>query len=110
MKQLTCHGLQSLLRKDCIVVPNGVMRLSEIGVAAKMVYGLLSRYSNGKNHAFPSVGTLATGLCCSGGTIRKALKELSRSGLIEIVREHRRPNKYYFLRHPAVLASMPTSD
>lgn len=66
-----------------IFVPTWLLVRTEVSTSAKHVYALLANHAREDGAVFPSHGRLARGLGISERTVRYALGELERLGLIE---------------------------
>jgi hypothetical protein len=92
-------------------VPNGVLEITSIGTAAKLLYGRLCQFAGERGYCWPSIGTLARTIAVTRTTTKKAIKELEAAKLIEVVHRQDKEgddasNLYYFLDHPALHTRM----
>ena len=82
------------------IVPNWLLRRTEVSPAAKLCYARLCQYAGEDGRCFPMQGTLAAELGTSMRNVRRLLKELDLHGLIECERLSRiGTNQYFFLAH-----------
>ena len=81
-------------------IPRWVLRSTELGVHAKVVYAVLEDYADTAGVAFPSKATIAANAGCSERTVHNALAELRQAGAVEIFDERfRGRGNRYILRH-----------
>lgn len=81
-----------------LFVPTWLLVRPEISTSAKHVYALLANHAREDGEVFPSHGRLARGLGISERTVRYALSELERLGLVEQEAGlGRATSRYYFL-------------
>ena len=84
-----------------VFIPTWLLVRPEISSSAKFVYGILCWCANKKTGAaFPSQGRMAVGLGVSERTVRYALAELVRQGLLKQAQLGKKcTNRYFFLWH-----------
>lgn len=76
-------------------VPNKILDSLELNGSDKLVYMVLSRYSNNKTkRCFPSVTTISKKARLSRRTTCRSLANLEQLNLIKIEREHGSVNHY----------------
>ena len=81
-------------------IPNWLLKRDEISSNAKLVYARLAQYSGKDGACFPLQETIATETGLSYHQVRRALYQLKRNRLIDIVHHGlTRPNSYHFLVH-----------
>ena len=97
MKYLRPHSFT----REVTIIPNCLLRRSEIGLTAKLVWSLLARCSAGKNCAYPSQDWIAGQLGVQRGTIGRAIEELVSAGYLEKQVRFQQAALYYFLNHDA---------
>jgi hypothetical protein len=83
-------------------IPRPLMKLDNVSLGAKMLYGVLMVYAGSYGTAYPSRETLQEAMGKpSYKTIYNWQKELVKAGLIRVRQKGRGlPNNYYFLRTP----------
>ena len=81
----------------------------EVSATQKLVLAALATFHSQKNeHIFPSLPTLAKVSCLDEKTVRRALPELEKAGLIEIERSSgRRSHRYKLLFEPGQRVQVP---
>lgn len=83
------------------MIPNWLMRRTEIGFGAKICYARMCQYAGRDGQAWPNQDTLADELGCGVRNAQYLLKELAENRLLLAVRQgNGQPNKYRFLYHP----------
>ena len=82
-------------------IPNWLLERREVASTAKLAYARLCQYAGKDGYAFPRQDTLAAKIGVSQRYTRKVLSELSKFGLIRIIRRGLgKSNAYEFLEHP----------
>ena len=86
------------------LIPNMVMRDSEISIQAKAIYAYLLGYKGNNKYAYPSVSRITSQLNISQPCLNKYLKELVNKDLIIICKGKIEGNQYknnrYFFKNP----------
>lgn len=93
-------------RRRFFVVDNAVLDMG-LSPYAVTLYCWLARFADPKGRSFPSVGTLAERMGVSRPTIRKAIGELERAGLIEVRDGVYRSHQFILLE---VATTLPPSE
>ena len=65
-------------------ISKSVMDSGELSQKAKLLYATISTYCGSKKECFPSQQLLAEVLSMSKSTVNRAIKELEKSGIVEI--------------------------
>ena len=90
-------------------IPEWLLERTEISPGAKLCYARLARFAGRDGNCHPFQSTIAKALGCSERQIRRYTDELVDCLLIE---EERRgmgqPNRYHFLKHLWMLATVET--
>ena len=85
----------------CALVPNWLLRRTEISQGAKLAYARLAQYAGKDGECFPRQRTLAAELGVCERTAHRYLHELIKFNLIESDRPGLgASNSYFFLEHP----------
>ena len=85
------------------VVPNWLMKRTDISQGAKLCFGRLAQFAGKHGFAFPGHQRLAEELGVSVATVKSYLRDLATKGLIESQRMGSANfNRYYFLHNSAV--------
>lgn len=80
------------------LVPAHLLQSTELSHGAKLLYGLLRKYSGKDGACFPLQSTLARQMGCAQRTVRTYVAELKRTGLLKLVpRGKGRSASYRFL-------------
>lgn len=84
------------------VLPNWLMRRSEVSPMAKICYARLAQYAGKNGKAYPKISTLAKEMGIKERQAQNVIKELKDAWLIHVVlrRSNSRPSLYVFLEHP----------
>jgi hypothetical protein len=86
------------------MVPNWIMRRTDISQGSKLCFGRLLQYAGKNEHAFPGHEALAKELGVSIPAVKGYLRELSKLGVIEPQRMGSGYyNRYFFLNKPGVV-------
>jgi hypothetical protein len=86
--------------RSYIVIPDAILKHSELSSGAKICYGRLLLYAGKQCRCYPRVTSLATELGVSDRSIQLYLKELETQRLIRREqREGRKSNHFDFLWH-----------
>lgn len=67
-------------------LPNFILRSPDLSIGAKTVYALFLSYAWHNDLCFPGQERLASDIGMSIGSVNSFIKELERSGLVEITR------------------------
>ena len=71
-----------------------LIAMAEIGPSSLMVYAFIAKYADYRSRkAFPSIDTLAQDCNLSRNTVMKAIRDLSKAGLLKVTKE-KTPNGY----------------
>lgn len=92
-----------VLARGFTQIPNTVTRNPKLSMQAKFVYGLLLSYAWQDPDSYPGLARLREDTGAKEDTIRKYIRELVDSGLLEVVRRGMgKTNRYIFksLNHP----------
>lgn len=83
------------------VIPNWLMKRTEISLGAKICYGRLMQFAGKRGVCWPKQQTLATEIGVSLRSVADYIKELYDNNLItsEQLKNPGAPKKYYFLMH-----------
>ena len=82
------------------MIPNWLMSRQEIGSSAKLVYARLAQYAGKVGRCFPKQESIAREIGVSERTVRNAIEELEKNGLIIVSQVGlQMPNEYAFLHH-----------
>lgn len=84
------------------IVPEWLLRRSEISPGGKLVYARLARYAGEHGAAFPKVRTLASEVGLSTRQTQRYIAELEKAALLETDRTRNivgQPSRYFFLWH-----------
>jgi hypothetical protein len=86
---------------DFSIVPNWLMRRSEVTARAQLCYARLSQYAGENGLIFPKQETLAKELAVSTVQVKRLIKELKDHKLLEMTDRHgqRLPSYYHFITH-----------
>jgi len=83
-------------RRDFTIIPNALLRNSQLSIQERYLYCILLRYCGQDEHCFPSQETLGIEVGLSARQVRTILKKLEGEGLITITRSgFNRSNTYY---------------
>lgn len=84
--------------KQHVQLPNNMTL--ELTPQDLLIYVSIKRYMNkDTKEAFPSISTIASKSGASMPTVRKCIKNLEKSGYIEIIKINSRKQKYHFLKY-----------
>ena len=79
-------------------LPNFVLTNSALSLGAKVAYAMFLHYAWHQNHCFPGQGRLATDMGMSQQRVSDFIKELERTGFIEIRRRGQGKTNIYKIK------------
>ena len=78
------------------MLPTSLLEDTRLSRSCLVVFWVLTAHLfRGKEFCFPSIATIAKEAHASKPTVIKAIKELEKSGYLEIEKGHRKVNRYY---------------
>ena len=94
-RSLLIRGADIATQRGWTGVPNFILESKEISAGAKLTYAMLLKYARELTECFPGQDRLARDMGHGKRSIRRWMKELEQTGLIDIKqRGQGRPNLY----------------